>query len=90
MNDYILPLGLIILAILLIDELVRFKVIPQFNLINLVYHAIAASSLILGIDVTAAPDIVRVILILLGLAGMGVGFRTEKRPKKPSKPEVES
>ena len=88
MIEYIPIIGLIVIAILVIHELVRFKLVSQFNIINLVYHLAASSAVLVG-GYTSAPTIVRVILILLGLIGLGFGFHLQERPKK-TKPEVES
>ena len=84
MSEYLIIIGLIVIAILVIYELVRFKMVPQFNIINLVYHLAASSAVLVG-GYTSAPTIVRVILILLGLIGLGFGFHLQERPKKTSK-----
>ena len=90
MSEYLIIMCLIVAVILVIIELVRNKVIPQFNIINMVYHAAVSLFILLGVYVTDAPDIVGLIIILLGLFGLGFGFHTQERPKKTSKkPEVE-
>ena len=89
MSEYLIIIGLITIAILVIHELVRSKIALQFNIINLVYHIIAAFFVFLGGYVTAVPDVVRVILIVLGLIGLGFGFRLQKRQKSERQEVVE-
>ena len=52
MVDYLIIIGLITIAIVVIIELVNYKIVPHFNIINMVFHLCVASSIMMGITDT--------------------------------------